>query len=137
MNTPDEEYQTVASITRQGNDLNREKRQYAGSPKLGDNPMAESGLDADLDAMLESILVREEEKPTWLQKQPSKSQEEIAADWDARVKADKGGVLPAERPYKDEKTGRMVTPPRGATNPPPDSEFPPGDKRNMMPPKRK
>ena len=137
VNTPDEEYQTVASITRQGNDLNREKRQYAGSPKLGDNPMAESGLDADLDAMLESILVREEEKPTWLQKQPSKSQEEIAADWDARVKADKGGVLPAERPYKDEKTGRMVTPPRGATNPPPDSEFPPGDKRNMMPPKRK
>ena len=40
-NTPDEEYQSVASITRQGNDLNREKRQYANKPRLGDNPMAE------------------------------------------------------------------------------------------------
>lgn len=60
-NTPDEEYETVAAITRQGNDLNREKRQYADKPKLGDNPMAESVLDADLDAMLESILIREEQ----------------------------------------------------------------------------
>jgi hypothetical protein len=136
-NTPDEEYETVAAITRQGNDLNREKRQYASKPRLGDNPMAESTLDADLDAMLESILIREEESKTWLQRQPSKSQEEIAKDWDERVKASKDYVIPAERPYKDEKTGRMITPPKGATNPPPDSEFPPGDKRNMMPPKRK
>jgi hypothetical protein len=64
VNTPDEEYQTVASITRQGNDLNREKKQFAGKPRLGDNPMAESALDADLDAMLESILIREEPIPT-------------------------------------------------------------------------
>jgi len=62
-NTPEEEYQTVDSIMRQGNDLNREKRQYADKPKLGDNPMAESILDADLDAMLESILVRENDNP--------------------------------------------------------------------------
>jgi hypothetical protein len=136
-NTPDEEYETVAAITRQGNDLNREKRQYAGKPRLGDNPMAESTLDEELSALLDSVLVREEESKTWLQRQPSKSQEEIAKDWDERVKASKDYVIPAERPYKDEKTGRMITPPKGATNPPPDSEFPPGDKRNMMPPKRK
>lgn len=121
-NTPDEEYETVHAITRQGNDLNREKRQYAGKPKLGDNPMAEElTLDEELQSLLDSVLVREEE-PTWLQKQPSKSQDEIAADWEARVKADKGGVLPAER-------GGI----RGATNPPPDSQYPPGDKRNMIP----
>jgi hypothetical protein len=60
VNTPDEEYQTVASITRQGNDLNREKKQFAGKPRLGDNPMAESALDVDLDAMLESILIRDD-----------------------------------------------------------------------------
>jgi hypothetical protein len=63
-NTPDEEYQTVDSILRQGNDLNREKRQYAGKPKLGDNPMAESMLDHDLNDILESILIREEPIPT-------------------------------------------------------------------------
>ena len=59
-NTPDEEYQSVASITRQGNDLNREKRQYANKPKLGDNPMAtETVLDEELSALLDSILVKE------------------------------------------------------------------------------
>jgi hypothetical protein len=109
-NTPDEEYETVAAITRQGNDLNREKRQYADKPKLGDNPMAESTFDADLDAMLESILIREREGT------PS-------------------DIVKAEEPYKDPKTGKMVTPIKGATNPPPDSEFPPGDPRNSMPPK--
>ena len=46
-NTPDEEYQSVDSIIRQGNDLNREKRQYAGKPRLGDNPMAEGVYDPD------------------------------------------------------------------------------------------
>lgn len=125
-NSPEEEYETVDAITRQGNDLNREKRQYADQPKLGDNPMAEEvALDEELEALLNSVLVREEE-PTWLQKQPSKSQDEIAKDWDARVKASKDYVIPAER-------GGI----RGATNPPPDSQYPPGDKRNMMPPKRK
>ena len=191
-NTPDEEYQTVASITRQGNDLNREKKQFANKPRLGDNPMAEDILNAELDAMLESILLRddkdepetkrdpktgrvsatypapkkpdqsipmepespesrvtgprsmkvdgertgtenygnddkeihEEEKPTWLQRQPSKSQEEIAKDWEARGQASKDYVIPAERPYKDEKSGRTITPPRGATNPPQDPVYP-------------
>ena len=61
-NEPEEEYQSIDSIIRQGNDLNREKRQYAGKPRLGDNPMAEAfALDLDLDAMLESILIREED----------------------------------------------------------------------------
>jgi hypothetical protein len=202
-NTPDEEYETVAAITRQGNDLNREKRQYAGKPRLGDNPMAESILDADLDAMLESILLRddkndpeikmdlktgrvsatypapkkpdqselplpseresrvsgprslkvggeptgteghkddeseiyEEEPKTWLQRQPDRLPGEKS--WDERVKdSDPNYVIPAERSYKDEK-GRTVTPPRGATNPPADSPYPPGDRRNMQPSKRK
>jgi hypothetical protein len=69
-NTPEEEYQTVDSIIRQGNDLNREKRQYADKPKLGDNPMAESTLDADLDAMLESILIRDNKDDPEIKKDP-------------------------------------------------------------------
>jgi hypothetical protein len=60
-NTPEEEYQTVDSIIRQGNDLNREKRQYADKPRLGDNPMAESILDNDLNDILESILIRDDQ----------------------------------------------------------------------------
>jgi hypothetical protein len=57
-NTPDEEYQSVASITRQGADLNREKRQYAGKPRLGDNPMAESfSLEEHFETLYNSILI--------------------------------------------------------------------------------
>lgn len=93
-NSPEEEYETISAITRQGNDLNREKRQYADKPKLGDNPMAEEiSLDEELASLLDSILVREEMTD----------------------------VLKAEQPYKDEKTGKMVTPPKGATMPPADS----------------
>jgi hypothetical protein len=57
-NEPEEEYQTIASITRQGNDLNREKKQYAGKPRLGDNPMAEEMLDEELSNLLDSILIK-------------------------------------------------------------------------------
>jgi hypothetical protein len=39
-NTPDEEVENVDAIMHQGNDLNREKEQYAGMAKAGDNPMA-------------------------------------------------------------------------------------------------
>ena len=61
-NTPEEEYQTVASITRQGNDLNREKKQFANMPKAGDNPMAtDYMLDEELSALLDSVLVKEAE----------------------------------------------------------------------------
>ena len=42
-------------------------------------------------------------------------------------------VLQAEKPYRDPKTGKMVTPPKGATNPPADSKFAPGDPRNAKP----
>ena len=60
-NTPDEEYQTVASIMRQGNDLNREKKQFADKPKAGDNPMAtDVDLDEDLASMLESIKIHDD-----------------------------------------------------------------------------
>jgi hypothetical protein len=105
-NTPEEEYETIAAITRQGNDLNREKQQW--NPDRGrDNPMAIE-LEESLAAMLESIKVTE------------------------------GGVggIDAEQPYKDPKTGKMITPPKGATMPPPDNEFPAGDKRNLIPPKQ-
>lgn len=49
-NSPDEEIQNVDAITRQGDDLNREKKQFAGKPKAGDNPMASESADP-LDAM--------------------------------------------------------------------------------------
>lgn len=107
-NTPEEEYETVAAITRQGNDLNREKQQW--NPDRGrDNPMAIE-LEESLAEMLESIKV---------------------------VEGGNAGGIDAEQPYKDPKTGKMITPPRGATMPPPDNEFPAGDKRNLIPPKQK
>lgn len=56
-NSPDEQYQGVDAIIHQGNDLNREKKQYASKPKLGDNPMAEDilALESKLAAEYESI----------------------------------------------------------------------------------
>ena len=60
-NDPEEEYHSIDSIVHQGNDLNREKRQYAGKPKLGDNPMAEQIVDEELQSLLDSVLVREED----------------------------------------------------------------------------
>ena len=81
-NTPDEEYQTVDSIIRQGNDLNREKRQYADKPKLGDNPMAESILDADLNDILESILIRDDkDSQNPIRLTPKSYDSEKGADW--------------------------------------------------------
>ena len=46
-------------------------------------------------------------------------------------------VTAAEAPYRDPVTKKIIYPPRGATNPPPDSEFPPGDPRNSRPLKQK
>jgi hypothetical protein len=39
-NTPDEEVENVDAIIHQGDDLHKEKEQYAGMAKAGDNPMA-------------------------------------------------------------------------------------------------
>ena len=39
-NTPDEEYAGVDTITDQGEDMNRQKKQFADKPRTGDNPMA-------------------------------------------------------------------------------------------------
>jgi hypothetical protein len=39
-NVPHEEYETVDTIIHQGDDMNREKKQFANKPKAGDNPMA-------------------------------------------------------------------------------------------------
>jgi len=46
-NEPDEEYQTVDAIIRQGNDLNREKQQHPKGGFTGDNPLAEEESDED------------------------------------------------------------------------------------------
>ena len=95
-NTPDEEYETVAAITRQGNDLNREKRQYASKPRLGDNPMAESILDADLDAILESILLRDDKNGPEIKKDPETGR--VSATYPAPKKSDQSELpLPSER----------------------------------------
>ena len=109
VNTPDEEYQTVASITRQGNDLNREKKQFAGKPRLGDNPMAESALDVDLDAMLESILIREQDSEI----KYDEVEQRVKADFSAPKRRDPSvQELPLSkqeyhgpRSLKSEKTG--------------------------------
>ena len=54
-----------------------------------------------------------------------------------RTEEDGGpGGIAAEKPYRDPKSGKMVTPPKGATQPPADSPFPPGNKRNAMPVKK-
>jgi hypothetical protein len=45
----------------QGNDLNREKRQYADKPKLGDNPMSEEIVDEELQSLLDSVLIKADE----------------------------------------------------------------------------
>lgn len=49
-NKPDPETEDVDAIIHQGNDLNREKKQYAGKPKAGDNPMASESVNL-LDAL--------------------------------------------------------------------------------------
>ena len=108
-NEPEQEYHSIDSILRQGDDLNREKAQHPVAGFTGDNPLVgeEVTLDEELQSLLDSILVREEMTD----------------------------VLKAEQPYRDEKTGKMVTPPKGATQPPADSPFAPGDKRNVQTPK--
>jgi len=79
-NTPDEEYQTVDSILRQGADLNREKRQYK-KEYPGDNPMAESMLDSDLNDILESILIRDDDTPAKLLFTPKSIDRKTGSDW--------------------------------------------------------
>jgi hypothetical protein len=137
-NTPKEEYQTVASITRQGNDLNREKQQW--NPDRGrDNPMA-FDLEESLADMLESIKIHEadprrpkgdtgqaeiwtaasgtpapsamDEPAGRMPKVQPAAKSATELDFDRRAKADKGGPLAAER-------GGV----RGATNPPQDPVY--------------
>ena len=57
-NTPDEEVENVDAILHQGDDLNREKEQYAGMAKPGDNPMATREsieMPARISRMLEGV----------------------------------------------------------------------------------
>jgi hypothetical protein len=64
-NTPDEEVENIDTIMRQGNDLHREKEQYADKPKAGDNPMATREsieMPKSLSKMLEGIKMVEAEK---------------------------------------------------------------------------
>lgn len=65
-NTPEEEMETVDAIMHQGNDLNREKEQYADRPKAGDNPMATPARESiempkRISKMLEGIKKTEKE----------------------------------------------------------------------------
>ena len=96
-NTPDEEYQSVDSITRQGNDLNREKRQYAGKPRLGDNPMAESVLDQDLNEILESILIRDDNNGPKITRDPETGR--VHATYPAPKKPDQSTLPLQTEPY--------------------------------------
>ena len=102
-NTPEEEYQTVDSILRQGNDLNREKRQYK-KEYPGDNPMSESLIDADLDAMLESILLRDDaDSQNPIQLTPKSYDPKTGADWSGyNITSPKTGRIGARiEPGKD------------------------------------
>ena len=102
-NTPEEEYQTVDSIIRQGNDLNREKRQYK-KEYPGDNPMSESLIDADLDAMLESILLRDDaDSQNPIQLTPKSYDPKTGADWSGyNITSPKTGRIGARiEPGKD------------------------------------
>ena len=57
-NTPDEEVENVDAILHQGDDLHKEKEQYAGMAKLGDNPMATREsieMPARISRMLEGV----------------------------------------------------------------------------------
>ena len=125
-NTPDEEYQSIKSITDQGNDLNRQKRQYASKPRLGDNPMAETTLDEDISALLDSVLIREfdditkREEPyrdpkTGKMVTPPKglSISEPVYPAAKTPKMEPPSILDREKPYRDPKSGRMITPPKG------------------------
>lgn len=53
VNKPKPKYSTLKQITTQGDDLNRQKKQFADKPKAGDNPMAT--LEAKLAEEYESI----------------------------------------------------------------------------------
>lgn len=56
VNAPNQKYGTVKQITSQGDDLNRQKKQFASKPYRGDNPMAaEPTLEAKLQAEYDSI----------------------------------------------------------------------------------
>ncbi len=44
-NVPKEEYEGVDAIVNQGDDMNRQKKQFADKPKAGDNPMATENFD--------------------------------------------------------------------------------------------
>ena len=48
-NTPEEEYAGVETITDQGDDMNRQKKQFADKPRQGDNPMATQAMAEEVD----------------------------------------------------------------------------------------
>ena len=106
-NTPEEEYQTVASITRQGNDLNREKKQFAGKPRLGDNPMTEGEMefDRDLVELLDSVLIKRDMEEGSIQggKVPSDLTGTWSAEKPAKGKPDVPPPVPMDPVYPNAK----------------------------------
>lgn len=57
VNAPNEKYGTVKQITTQGDDMNRQKKQFASKPFRGDNPMT-TELEGKLAEMYDSIKIK-------------------------------------------------------------------------------
>lgn len=57
VNAPDPKFGSVKAITTQGDDMNRQKKQFASKPRLGDNPMTPE-LEGKLAEMYNSIKLK-------------------------------------------------------------------------------
>lgn len=80
-NEPDEEYQTVAAILRQGNDLNREKQQHPVAGFTGDNPLRE---EANEDEVRELVLYIENNADLYRQ-QSEPIMRNLSRKWDKGI----------------------------------------------------
>jgi len=112
-NTPEEEYETIDTIIRQGNDLNREKRQYADRPRLGDNPMAEAvSLEEQFEQLYNSVLLKKNtveegsikggDRPgdltgTWSADPPAKGKPDVPPPVPMDPVSDPSGKFPGEK----------------------------------------
>ena len=80
-NEPDEEYETVAAILRQGNDLNREKQQHPVAGFTGDNPLRE---EANEDEVRELVLYIENNADLYRQ-QSEPIMRNLSRKWDKGI----------------------------------------------------
>ena len=80
-NEPDEEYETVAAILRQGNDLNRAKPQHPVAGFTGDNPLRE---EANEDEVRELVLYIENNADLYRQ-QSEPIMRNLSRKWDKGI----------------------------------------------------